>query len=93
MTLDPLANPLPSLDEIEWRVCTAIGVVQTELPSAGRGRKLAQARGIIGRLAMQYGLDSLREVAEHYHRDAWTLTVAVPDHDGSPNCKANSCAW
>ncbi len=32
---------------------------------------------MIGWLAMQYGLASLREVAERYHRDASTLTVAA----------------
>ena len=70
-------NPLPSLDEIERRVCVACGVLPTELASPGRGRKVAEARGMVGWLAMQYGFGSLREVAERYHRDASTLTVAA----------------
>ncbi|MBQ0746546.1 MAG: hypothetical protein KBT82_09030 [Marinobacter sp.] len=70
-------SPSPSLDEIEQRVCVVCGVEQTELASPGRGRKLAQARGIIGWLAMQYGFGPLREVAECYHRDASSLTVAA----------------
>jgi chromosomal replication initiation ATPase DnaA len=70
-------EPLPSLDKIEVRVCAVFGVVQTELASPGRGRKSAGARGMIGWLAMQYGLASLREVAERNYRDASTLTVAA----------------
>lgn len=70
-------HPLLSLDEIERRVCIAYGVEHTELASSGRGRKLAEARGLIGWLAMQHRFGSLREVAERYHRDASTLTVAA----------------
>ncbi len=32
---------------------------------------------MIGWLALQYGFGSLRDVAERYHRDSSTLTVAA----------------
>lgn len=70
-------KPLASLDEIERRVCLACDVVPTDLAGPGRRRDVAEARGMIGWLALQCEIGSLREVAERYHRDPSTLTVAA----------------
>lgn len=70
-------QPLPSLDEIEKRVCLIYKVDPTELAGAGRRRQAAEARGVIGWLALQHELSSLREVAARYRRDGSTLSIAT----------------
>jgi putative transposase len=73
----PLAPPPPDLDAVVDYVCARYETTTEALRGRSRIRRLAQARGTIGWLAMHTGAATLTDVARRFHRDIATLSEAV----------------
>jgi REP element-mobilizing transposase RayT len=73
----PLVPHPPDLATILEYVCTRYETNVDALGKPSRTRHLAEARGVIGWLAMDTGAATLTEVARRFHRDIATLSQAV----------------
>ncbi|PJB95776.1 MAG: transposase [Nitrospirae bacterium CG_4_9_14_0_8_um_filter_70_14] len=73
----PLAPPPPDLAAILDYVCPRYETNVDALGKPSRTHHLAEARGVIGWLAMHTGAATLTEVARRFHRDLATLSQAV----------------
>ena len=67
----------PSLGAIVAEVCREVGVSEGKLRVRGRGSQAAQARWMVGLLAMDHNSASLTEVARNFGRDATTISNGV----------------
>jgi len=73
----PLASRPPDLEAVVEYVCTRYETTEEALGGPSRTRRLAQARGTIGWLAMHTGAATLTDVARLFHRDIATLSQTV----------------
>jgi REP element-mobilizing transposase RayT len=73
----PLVPHPPDLATILEYVCTRYETNVDALGKPSRTHHLAEARGVIGWLAMDTGAATLTEVARRFHRDIATLSQAV----------------
>lgn len=67
----------PRLDDLVKRVSVECGLNEAALAAKGRQRQPAQARAMIGYLAVALNSASLTEVAQRFGRDVATLSEAV----------------
>jgi len=67
----------PSLKRIVAYVCDGYGITEGALKAAGKGRQAAQARALIGWLAVRFRACPLTEVAEHFSRSPSTFSHLV----------------
>jgi REP element-mobilizing transposase RayT len=67
----------PSLDEIVDHVCGHYEVSATELYGPSRARRVSEARGMVGWLALETGATTLSAVATRFRRDPTTLSRIV----------------
>lgn len=67
----------PSLGSIIAEVCQEVGVSEGKLRVAGRGSQAAQARWMVGLLAMDHNSATLTEVARYFGRDVTTISNGV----------------
>lgn len=67
----------PSLDGIVAAVCRAYHMTEADLRARRRFRKPAEARAVIGWLALATEAATLTAVAERFGRDLATLSIAV----------------
>ncbi len=67
----------PSLGTIVEEICRAVGVSEGKLRVPGKGSQAAQARWMVGLLAMDYKSASLTEVARYFRRDVTTISNGV----------------
>ncbi|MBI3526806.1 MAG: transposase [Betaproteobacteria bacterium] len=67
----------PSLRQIVAYVCDGYGLTEGALKAPGKGRQTAQARALIGWLAVRFRSCTLAEVAEHFSRSPSTLSHLV----------------
>lgn len=66
-----------TMADVEGKVLETYGLNPAELAVRGRQRKAAEARAVIAALAAQWGVATLTEVAQRYHRDEATLSEAA----------------
>ncbi len=71
------AHKRPALGTLVRRVCRAYGVKESDLMAPGRRRDLAEARALVGYLAMVLGSAALTAVGKHFGRDVATLSNGV----------------
>ncbi|GMQ90008.1 MAG: transposase [Gammaproteobacteria bacterium] len=71
-----VARP-PALGAILRHVCAAYGIEAQALASPARARRLAEARGVAGWLALQTRAATLSELGAQVQRDATTLSRMV----------------
>ncbi len=67
----------PTLGAIVAKVCREIGVSEEKLKVRGRGSQAAQARWMVGLLAMDYNSVTLTEVARYFGRDVTSISNGV----------------
>ena len=67
----------PSLGAIVAEVCREVGVSEGKLRVPGRGSQAAQARWMVGLLAMDHNSASLTEVARYFGRDVSSISNGV----------------
>ncbi|MBU0730441.1 MAG: transposase [Proteobacteria bacterium] len=67
----------PSIDVVVKYVCKQNGLMEKELSSPSRERKMSAIRGIIGWLVMQFEITTLSEVANRFNRDLTTISRSV----------------
>ena len=67
----------PSLSAIVAHVCQSVSMSEAALKAAGKGRSQAQARALIGWLAVKSKAATLTRVAAHFRRELSTLSHAV----------------
>ncbi len=71
------ARARPSLEALVSRVCEACGLDEASLGSPGKGRREAEARGIVALLAQESGAASLTEVGRRFGRDVTAVSMAL----------------
>ena len=67
----------PSLGSIIAEVCREVGVSEGRLRVPGRDSQAAQARWMVGFLAMDHNSASLTEVARYFRRDVSSISNGV----------------
>jgi REP element-mobilizing transposase RayT len=67
----------PSMSAIVAHVCRSASMSEAALKATGKGRSHAQARALIGWLAVRSKAATLTQVAAHFHREISTLSHAV----------------
>lgn len=67
----------PSLQAIVAHVCADYRVGERDLAGASRRRLLAEARGVVGYLALRTGAATLSAIAGRYNRDLTTMSRTV----------------
>jgi REP element-mobilizing transposase RayT len=67
----------PSLSAIVAHVCRSASMSEAALKAPGKGRAAAQARALVGWLAVKCKATTLTQVAAHFHRELSTLSHAV----------------
>jgi len=67
----------PALSAIVAQVCESASMSEAALKAPGKGRPQAQARALIGWLAVKSKAATLTRVATYFHRDLSTLSHAV----------------
>ena len=67
----------PTIETLIEVVCREYDVEQADLAAKGRSRMLAEARAMIGWLAIRAGSDSLTNIAKRFGRQSNTLSEAV----------------
>lgn len=67
----------PSLSTIVAEVCQSVSMSEADLKAPGKDRAAAQARALIGWLAVKNKAASLTQVAARFNRDPSTLSHAV----------------
>lgn len=77
----------PSLDHIVEYVCGLYGLSESDLAERGRARKNAQARTLVGWLALQAGSSTLSAVARRFGRDIATMSNAVRQMNSNSDVK------
>jgi len=90
---EPVAGAPPSLEAIVKTVCDHYEVTEDELGGPSRARRLSEARGVVGRLAVATRSTTLTEVATRFHRDPTTLCRIVARIDrqtATPSRLANT---
>ncbi|PIQ31175.1 MAG: hypothetical protein COW62_10505 [Zetaproteobacteria bacterium CG17_big_fil_post_rev_8_21_14_2_50_50_13] len=65
------------LSEIITLVCEHYAMTEDELKQQGRERKAAEARGVIGYLAVELHASTLTKMADHFHRDISTMSTRI----------------
>jgi len=68
---------LPSFEETVATVSKAYCLSVSELKAAGRNRRAAEARSLVGLIVMQLGIDSLTMASSYFGRDVSTLSTGV----------------
>jgi putative transposase len=71
----------PSLRRIMTYVCDGYGLTEGALKALGKGRRTAQARALVGWLAIRSRSCTLAQVAEHFSRSPSTLSHLVANLD------------
>ena len=71
----------PSLPAIVAHVCASASMNEAALIASGKGRQAAQARALIGWLALKSKAATLTQVAARYDREISTLSHAVSSLD------------
>ncbi len=69
--------PQIALRDVVILVSEDYGIDPADLQGPSRGRMHSEARAVVGWLYRKLGVGSVKEVAEHFHRDASTLTRII----------------
>jgi REP element-mobilizing transposase RayT len=69
--------PKPSLDSVVSAVCEAYGMDEATLAAPGKGRREAEARGIVALLAQDTGAAGVTEVGRRFGRDVTASSMAL----------------
>lgn len=70
-------NQSPELGTIIGYICEQYGVTEADLRGRGKNRRYSEARGIIGWLAVNTNAANITEMADHFGRDATTLSRRI----------------
>ena len=74
---EPKRPKPPSVRKIVQRVCRQYEITERDLSSPSRQRRLAQARGVVAWLVVQYESGTLTELAQRFNRDLSALSIAA----------------
>ena len=68
---------LPSFQEATAMVSKAYSLSVSELKAAGRSRRAAEARALVGLIVVQLSIDTLTAAASYFGRDVSTLSTGI----------------